>query len=224
MILNADRDQRLVMLPDDRSWANRPEGETSVLERVPDVMETLFLRLLPGQVFPLSGAMSSDREVLVLTGSILIAGRTWESGGYLRLSRELGHPFLKALDEGALLFIKAGPFPEGDRESIGVDTASRDWSPGLVEGLSVQPLFSGGTANTALVRWAPGTVFQPHRHFGGEEILVLSGIFEDEYGAYPPESWYRAPHLSRHHPFSPTGCTIFVKTGHLLPETDWKEN
>lgn len=71
---------------------------------------------------------------------------------------------------------------------------------------------------TSLVRYAPGTVFQPHTHFGGEEILVLSGVFEDEHGRYPAGSWLRSPHLSRHAPLTREGARILVKVGHLDEE------
>ena len=72
-----------------------------------------------------------------------------------------------------------------------------------------------GLGVTALVRWAPGTYFSPHRHYGGEEIFVIDGVFEDEHGRYPAGSWLRSPHMSMHKPFSVEGCTILVKTGHL---------
>ena len=70
----------------------------------------------------------------------------------------------------------------------------------------------------AVVRWAPGTYFNPHRHFGGEEIFVIDGVFEDEHGRYPKGTWLRSPHMSAHKPFSVEGCTILVKTGHLLED------
>lgn len=96
-----------------------------------------------------------------------------------------------------------------------VDTRNGPWFPGLVPGLSVMPLSEFDTQHTALVRWAPGTRFNSHRHYGGEEIYVLEGVFEDEFGSYPTGTWMRSPHLSAHRPFSNTGCTILVKTGHL---------
>jgi len=65
------------------------------------------------------------------------------------------------------------------------------------------------------LRWAPETLFKPHVHPGGEEIFVLSGVFEDELGVYPQGTWLRNPSYSQHHPFSRGGCTIFVKTGHI---------
>lgn len=58
-------------------------------------------------------------------------------------------------------------------------------------------------------------LFQPHAHRGGEEILVLAGVFEDEFGRYPAGSWLRNPPGSVHRPWSEAGCTIWVKTGHL---------
>jgi len=59
-------------------------------------------------------------------------------------------------------------------------------------------------------------VFHSHRHPGGEEILVLEGVFRDEFGAYPKGTWIRSPHMSRHTPFTAKeGATILVKVGHL---------
>ncbi|MEE3130258.1 MAG: cupin domain-containing protein, partial [Pseudomonadota bacterium] len=58
-------------------------------------------------------------------------------------------------------------------------------------------------------------VFKPHKHFGGEEIFVLSGTFKDEHGAYPKGTWLRNPHMSQHHPYVDEETIIWVKTGHL---------
>jgi anti-sigma factor ChrR (cupin superfamily) len=85
----------------------------------------------------------------------------------------------------------------------------------LVSGLEVIPLHGFGSEHVALVRWAPGTRFQPHSHPGGEEIFVLDGVFQDEHGSYPAGTWLRNPPGSVHRPWSDPGCTIWVKTGHL---------
>jgi len=64
---------------------------------------------------------------------------------------------------------------------------------------------------TSLVRYAVGAAFSRHAHAGGEEILVLSGVFSDEHGDYP-QGWYlRNPPGSSHQPFSRDGAVIFVK-------------
>jgi hypothetical protein len=114
-----------------------------------------------------------------------------------------------------VLFVKLRYFNLADRKRVVVKTREASWFPGMVPGLSVMPLHEFGTEHTALVRWAPETYFNPHRHYGGEEILVVDGVFEDEHGRYPAGSWLRSPHLSQHQPFSREGCTILVKTGHL---------
>ena len=64
---------------------------------------------------------------------------------------------------------------------------------------------------TSIVRYAPGSQFSAHAHPGGEEFLVLDGVFSDERGDYSVGSYVRNPIGSRHTPFSREGCTLFVK-------------
>ena len=64
---------------------------------------------------------------------------------------------------------------------------------------------------TSLVRYAPGSVFPPHGHPGGEEILVLDGTFSDDSGSYGPGWYLRNPPGSAHRPSSADGALIFVK-------------
>ena len=111
--------------------------------------------------------------------------------------------------------MKLRQFDPADQETVRIQTHDIQFFPGQVPGLSVFPLHNHGGVSSALVRWAPGTRFLPHTHWGGEEILVLEGTFQDEHGDYPAGTWIRSPHLSRHHPFSTEGCLIYVKVGHL---------
>ena len=64
---------------------------------------------------------------------------------------------------------------------------------------------------TSIVRYAPGSHFSAHTHGGGEEFIVLDGVFEDEHGQYPAGSYIRNPPTTRHTPGSTPGCTLFVK-------------
>lgn len=65
---------------------------------------------------------------------------------------------------------------------------------------------------TSLVRYAPNSSFPTHVHDGGEEILVLSGVFSDEQGDYPQGSYLRNPIGSHHQPkIGKEGALIFVK-------------
>ncbi|MFT4916253.1 MAG: hypothetical protein ACI9ND_001461 [Yoonia sp.] len=64
---------------------------------------------------------------------------------------------------------------------------------------------------TTIVRYAPNSHFSAHTHTGGEEFIVLDGIFQDEHGDYPEETYVRNPPTSSHTPGSEQGCTILVK-------------
>lgn len=64
---------------------------------------------------------------------------------------------------------------------------------------------------TSIVRYAPGSQFPPHTHGGGEEFIVLEGVFSDEHRDFPAGSYIRNPPTTRHTPRSGPGCMIFVK-------------
>jgi hypothetical protein len=71
---------------------------------------------------------------------------------------------------------------------------------------------------TSIVRYAPHSHFSPHTHDGGEEFLVLAGVFQDEHGDYPVGTYVRNPPTTRHTPGSEPGCTIFVKLWQFDPD------
>lgn len=152
-------------------------------------------------------------EILVLEGVFSDEHGDYPAGSYLRNPPGSSHaPFS---ENGCTILVKLNQFEADDRITVRIRTGESSWHPGLVEGLSVMPLHSHGVTHTALVRWAPGTVFQPHNHPGGEEIFVVDGVLEDEQGRYPAGCWLRNPPWSRHHPFSHEGCTLLVKVGHI---------
>jgi len=149
----------------------------------------------------------------VLEGTFSDERGNYPAGSYLRNPVGSSHaPFSEA---GCTLLVKLQQMHPSDQQRLVIDTNSSPWLPGLVKGLEVMPLHGFGSEHVALVRWAPGTRFQPHGHPGGEEILVLAGVFQDEHGTYPAGSWLRNPPGSVHRPWSEAGCTIWVKTGHL---------
>src|SRR5205085_962686 len=71
---------------------------------------------------------------------------------------------------------------------------------------------------TSIVRYALRSRFSPHTHDGGEEFLVLDGVFQDEHGDFPVGSYIRNPPTSSHTPRSEAGCTIFVKLWQFDPD------
>ncbi|RQR68689.1 MULTISPECIES: cupin domain-containing protein [unclassified Burkholderia] len=64
---------------------------------------------------------------------------------------------------------------------------------------------------TSVVRYARGASFPRHAHPGGEEILVLSGVFSEGDRHYPAGWYLRNPPGSSHQPSSTGGAVIFVK-------------
>src|SRR5262245_26752511 len=95
------------------------------------------------------------------------------------------------------------------------------WVPSPMRGVERRMLdrIGGEVARaTSIVRYAPHSHFSPHTHGGGEEFLVLEGVFQDEHGDYPAGYYIRNPPTSAHTPGAKAGCTIFVKLCQFAPE------
>ncbi|MEW6612429.1 MAG: cupin domain-containing protein [Pseudomonadota bacterium] len=175
---------------------------------------TSIVRYDAGAAFP-AHAHPAGEEILVLDGVFSDEHGDYPAGTYLLNPPGTRHaPFTR---DGCTLFVKLRQHDGPERQQVCLDTQALDWLPGVAPGLSVKPLYSqaGFPENVALVRWEPGTEFHRHVHPGGEEILVLEGVFEDELGSYPAGTWLRNPHMSVHTPFSREGCIIHVKVGGL---------
>jgi anti-sigma factor ChrR (cupin superfamily) len=218
MELCANFDRREVVLPGDEVWRPSPmDGvERQMLDRIGEEVAraTSIVRYAPDARFS-EHTHGGGEEFLVLAGSFHDATGDYSEGTYVRNPIGTAHaPW--AGPDGAVLFVKLHQFTAADAERVVIETRTARWHQGMVPGLTVLPLHEVATEQVALVRWAPSTKFIQHRHWGGEEILVLDGIFEDEHGVYPKGSWLRSPHLSTHTPFTgPAGALLYVKTGHL---------
>ena len=102
-----------------------------------------------------------------------------------------------------------------------VHASQLDWLASPIAGVERRMLHRVGdevAQATSIVRYAPGSQFSAHTHSGGEEFLVLEGVFQDEHGDYPAGSYIRNPPQSRHIPGSDDGCTIFVKLWQFDPQ------
>lgn len=89
-----------------------------------------------------------------------------------------------------------------------------DWLPSPMKGVDRRMLdrIGGEVARATTIVWyAPGSKFSAHTHTGGEEFIVLDGVFQDEHGDYPEGTYVRNPPTTAHTPGSEPGCTIFVK-------------
>lgn len=95
-----------------------------------------------------------------------------------------------------------------------VHSEQLEWQASPMKGVDRRMLdrIGGEVARaTTIVRYAPGSKFSAHTHTGGEEFIVLDGVFQDEHGDFPAGTYVRNPPTTAHTPGSDAGCTIFVK-------------
>jgi anti-sigma factor ChrR (cupin superfamily) len=216
MNINTDYNERVVVNHHNLPWTASPEAgvERRILERLGGEIAraTSIVRYQAKSKFE-SHSHEFGEEIFVLDGVFSDESGHYPAGTYIMNPPGSSHaPFSQS---GCTLFVKLRHLGTDQVTREIVDTNTAPWYQGMVSGLTVLPLMRQGSGST-LVKWAPQTFFNPHRHFGGEEIFVVDGVFEDEHGRYPAGSWIRSPNMSMHKPFSIEGCTIFVKTGHLL--------
>ena len=216
MKLHADLSQRVVVESESLDWVDSPMVgvQRRMLERDGEEVAraTSVVRYAPDSHFS-AHTHGGGEEFLVLDGIFSDEYGDYPAGTYIRNPVGSTHtPFSK---EGCTILVKLWQMHPDDQQRVAIATKETPWANGLVKGLQVMPLHSYGTENVALVKWDAGTYFQPHMHLGGEEIFVVDGVFEDEFGAYPKGTWLRNPSGSRHMPFSKSGCLIYVKVGHL---------
>src|SRR5580692_8081435 len=105
-------------------------------------------------------------------------------------------------------------------QRVAVHAARLDWVASPVAGVDRRMLDRIGdevARATSIVRYASASHFSPHTHGGGEEFLVLEGVFQDENGDFPTGCYVRNPPTSHHTPGSAQGCILFVKLWQFNP-------
>jgi anti-sigma factor ChrR (cupin superfamily) len=214
-VLNMDFTERVVLGTQNMPWQPSPtkgvERKLLARENAESGHATSIVRYAAGARFA-SHVHPHGEEIFVLEGVFSDESGDYPAGSYIRNPADSFHtPFS---EQGCTLFVKLAQFTSGDTASVRIDTNQTPWQMGQ-GGLKVMPLHNFKGQSTALVKWPENEHFIPHQHFGGEEILVMSGSFMDEHGQYPKLSWLRSPHMSQHNPFVKDETVILVKVGHL---------
>ena len=201
MKIHADPGQRVVVYSNELPWVDSPMPgvQRRMLERDGEEVAraTSIVRYAPGSYFS-AHTHGGGEEYLVLDGVFSDENGDFGAGTYVR--NPVGSSHTPHSKDGTTILVKLWQMDPGDRAQVAIDTKRAEWSPGLVEGLQVLPLHAYGSEQVALVKWLPGTRFQQHRHWGGEEIFVLEGTFADEQGIYPQGTWLRNPPRQYPHP------------------------
>ena len=204
--MNSDYEQKALIDTNTIQWQEtQVKNVFKKILAIKDKEETSLIKLNEGSVLNQEQKINSV-EIFVLEGTYSNEYGEYSQGTYLRLPEE--NEALVKSDKDCVIFRKTNFFT--DKQKIIIDTNTTLWLQGQGN-LEVMPLYE----QTALVKWPKGERFIPHKHWGGEEIIVLKGVFMDEYGEYPKGSWIRSPHLSEHFPYVNEETIIFVKTGHM---------
>lgn len=214
-LLNMDISQPVSIKADQNLWVTSLADGVSRIHLEREAEEsgrtTSFVRFAPGSSFP-EHTHPLGEELYILDGVFSDERGDYPAGSYIRNPPGSRHkPFTS---EGCELFVKLDQFHADDTEQVVIRPDEQQWRPGIGN-LKVSSLHSYAGENTALVYWPENEVFQPHTHWGGEEIVVLKGRFIDEHGEYPAISWLRSPHMSKHFPRVEEETLILVKVGHL---------
>lgn len=214
-LLNMDFSQTACLHAKDRQWIKSPADGVSRIPLEREAAEsghtTSFVKFEPNSFFPEHIHLQGE-EIYVLEGIFSDEQGDYPAGSYIRNPPGSRHkPFTK---EGCVLFVKLEQFQNEDNKHVVVRPDDQRWQQGIGN-LKVLSLHVHNTQSTALVHWPANEVFQAHTHWGGEEIVVISGKFIDEHGEYSAGSWIRSPHMSKHFPRVEEETLILVKVGHL---------
>jgi anti-sigma factor ChrR (cupin superfamily) len=215
--LNGDYSVRLVVDTNRLAWALSPaqgvwRRRVELLGDTEHGRVTSVVRYDEGARFP-SHDHPLGEEILVLDGVF-----SDERGDFTRGTYQLNPPGFRHEPftvSGCTLFVKLGQYSGKGREVVLKNTAHGVWIERGVSGVRSQILYQSAVFGefVRLTEFAPSTSAPRIDLPKGEEIFVLAGCLEDEFGTYPAGTWIRMPGGSHHAPRSEVGCTLYVRSG-----------
>lgn len=215
--LNSDYALRVVVDTNSLEWVESPSQGVwrRRLELTGDPEQgrvTSLVRYDAGAKFP-SHDHPMGEEILVLDGVF-----SDERGDFRRGTYQLNPPgFSHApfTDSGCTIFVKLRQYGGPGRDVVLKHTDQGQWVDRGIPGVRSQILYRSDALHefARLTEFAAGTAAPRVELPDGEEVFVLSGCLEDEFGSYPMGTWLRMPRGAHHTPRSEVGCTLYVKSG-----------
>jgi hypothetical protein len=218
MELNADFSKRVAVHAGHIPWVPSPMAgvDRRMLDRIGDEVAraTSVVRYAPGSHFS-AHTHGGGEELLVLQGEFSDEHGDFAAGSYIRNPPTSRHtPRSKP---GCVLLVKLWQFDLADRTQVRIDTRCRQFVPAEDrDGVTALGLFQDRRETVRLERWAADALIEL-APLGGAEILVLDGAFEETGERFDTQSWLRLPPgavLAAR--TGPDGCTVWIKTGHLI--------
>lgn len=212
--LHDDLSLRAVVHAGTAEWTPSPARgvERKMLERDGGEVAraTSLVRFAAGSSYP-SHSHDLGEEMLVLAGVISDPSGDFGTGTYLR--NPPGSSHAPWSDEGCLLFVKLRQMDRADGERVALDTRALRWQHPL-PGVSWLELHDGAREHVKLVRLDEDAKVELADPLG-EEVLLLDGGAQDDFGVYARHSWFRNPPGTAITLSSRGGCVFYRKHGHL---------
>lgn len=216
MKINADFTKPAVVTPETTSWRGSPEPgvERLMLDRIGDEVAraTSLVRYAPHSRFA-SHVHDLGEEFLVLDGVFSDDTGNFGPGTYVR--NPPGSAHAPWSEPGATIFVKLRQFDLHDASRVVIDSTTAPWQDGHEDRVRTLALHTCGAEVASLLRLDAGARLRDQYYAGGAEILVLDGSLETECARLGIWGWLRLPAGAIQTLASPTGCTAYVKTGHL---------
>jgi anti-sigma factor ChrR (cupin superfamily) len=211
--INSDVSIRAVVETDAHDWVESPAAGVwrKPLDRAGGESghATSLVRYDAGAGFP-PHAHPGGEEIFVLEGVFSDEQGDYPAGTFVL--NPPGSRHAPRSERGCVLFVKLCQYRGEGRERIVLDSQQLEWRLGDAPGVTIKTLYASPRfpEQVILERLEPGANIPLHFHPRGEEILVLVGALEDEYGAYPRGAWVRNPCGSAHAISSPHGAISLV--------------
>ncbi len=223
MRLNADFSKSVVIDTNAMAWEASPMAGVyrRKLDRIGEEVAraTALVKYDPKSYFS-PHTHGGGEEFFVLEGTFSDEHGDYPAGTYVR--NPIGSTHKPRSENGCVIFVKLHQFDERDTAQFSIHTPTATFVAGAAPGVTVLPLHRFEEEECVLMRLAPGSKLPPAPspacRLGGEEILVLEGVFSDERGDHPAGAWIRNPVQAAHQAYSADGCLLYVKTGHLPTE------
>ncbi len=218
--LNADFTKRAVMDTAAMAWQASPSP--TVWRKRLDLVGGEFSRVTSVVRYDADSAFRAHdhpdgEEILVLDGVFSDEHGDYPAGSYLLNPQGFRHaPFSRP---GCELFVKLRQYGGPGRKHHAIDTRRGVWLVGEKPGVEVLPLYidKNHTDIMMLQRYAPGTRLRAREQPAGLELFVLVGELKEDGESHGAGSWIRLPPGSKPSLGSTTGCTLYLKCGHLAP-------
>jgi anti-sigma factor ChrR (cupin superfamily) len=211
--INSDLTLRAIVETDSQQWVESPAPGVwrKPLDRAggESGRATSIVRYDVRTAFP-PHSHPGGEEIFVLEGVFSDEHGDYPAGTFLLNPPASRHAPRSA--HGCVLFVKLCQYGGQSRERIVLDAQQLGWRETEIPGVSIRPLYASPLhpERVTLERFEAGARAPRHSHPHGEEILVIEGALEDEYGVYPRGTWVRNPPESEHAIASRSGAIALV--------------